>query len=165
MNHPVKEYFEIEELICPHVSARFGDSAWKFFDTRLLDVVYAVRKNIDKSMFVNDWAIGGSLSQRGLRCNVCQLVRTKTSLEKVYLTPHGFGEGVDFHVEGMTANEVRLWICENQILLPHPVRLEVDFNVAGKNEMMIRSQMNLCKMNWVHLDVRGENQKVSFFKG
>lgn len=165
MNHPVKEFFGISELICPHVSAKFGSSSWQFFDHRLLDTVYAVRKYIDKPMIVNNWAVGGTLSQRGLRCNVCQLVKSKTALEKVYLSPHSFGEGVDFHIVGMTANEVRLWICENQVLLPHPIRLEVDFNVAGKSEMTIRSQMNLCKMNWVHLDVRAENQKISFFKG
>lgn len=165
MNHPITEYFELEELICPHVSANYGEAAWKFIDNRLLDVLYIIRKGIDKPIFVNDWANGGTLSQRGLRCNICSLVKTKTDLEKVYMTAHGQGEAVDFHVKDMTANEVRTWICKNQVLLPHNIRIEVDFDVRGKSEMQVLSQMNQCKMTWVHIDLRGEDQRITFFKG
>ena len=108
MKHPVQQYFEIAELICPHVSARFGDNAWQFFDERLLDTLYAIRRNLDLPIYVNNWAIGGNLSQRGLRCNVCALVKEKTMLDKVYMTAHMQGEAVDFDVKGMTAEEVRI---------------------------------------------------------
>lgn len=147
MKHPVSEYFEISELVCPHVSAQFGDKAWQFFDERLLNVLYAIRKNINRPVYINNWAIGGNFSQRGLRCNVCQLVKSKTMLEKVYLSAHMQGEAVDFDVKGMTAEEVRNWIERNQIVLPHAIRIE-----SG--------------VNWVHVDVRTDGgQKITYFKG
>ena len=81
------------------------------------------------------------------------------------MSAHNQGEAVDFHVKGMTANEVRLWIVKNQILLPHPIRLEVNFNPHGLSESAIRQKIATDKMNWVHLDLRGEGQKITFFKG
>ena len=81
------------------------------------------------------------------------------------MSAHNQGEAVDFSVKGMTANEVRLWIVENQILLPYPVRLEVGFDPKGKNEAQIRQAIGKDTMNWVHLDLRGEGQKITYFKG
>jgi len=165
MKELIKEYFDLEELICPHVSARFGEKAWQFLDTRLLETLYVIRKSIDKPIYVNDWAMSGTLSQRGLRCNICYLVKSKTIEDQVYMSAHNQGEAVDFHVKGMTANEVRLWIVKNQVLLPHPIRLEVNFNPHGLSESAIRQKIATDKMNWVHLDLRGEGQKITFFKG
>ena len=166
MNHPVELYFDIEELICPHVSARFGDNAWQFFDPRLLDTVWTIRKYINLPMYVNSWAAGGTLSQRGLRCNVCALVKEKTMLEKVYMTAHMQGEGVDFHVQGMSANETRLWIVQNQVLLPHPIRMEVGFNPHGLSEEEIREKITHDTMTWVHIDVRSDGKKrITYFQG
>ena len=146
MAHRIKTYFDIQELVCKHVYDKFGESAWLFFDERLLDTLYVIRTKIDKPIYVNNWAIGGSLSQRGIRCNCCSLVKEKTSLEKVYMSTHMQGTGVDFDVKGMTAQEVRNWIVRNQILLPYPIRLE-----SG--------------VNWVHLDLRSEGkQKITYFK-
>jgi hypothetical protein len=34
----------------------------------------------------------------------------------------------DFDVKGIVAEDVRKWIKDNQILLPHPIRLEEDVN-------------------------------------
>ena len=145
MKHPVQQYFEIAELICPHVSARFGDNAWQFFDERLLDTLYAIRRNLDLPIYVNNWAIGGQFSQRGLRCNVCALVKEKTMLDKVYMTAHMQGEAVDFDVKGMTAEEVRTWLERNQVLLPYPIRVE-----SGTT--------------WVHIDLRNPGtKKIIYF--
>lgn len=142
----IKDYFGIKELVCRHVYEAWGENAWQFLDDRLLDTLLVLREKIDKPIVVNNWAKGCSYSQRGLRCNVCQLVREKTDLQKVYVTAHLQGKAVDFNVTGMTAEEVRRWIVKNQILLPHPIRLESD-------------------VTWVHLDVRndGAHNKVLFF--
>lgn len=142
----IKDYFGIKELVCHHVYEAWGENAWQFLDDRLLDTLLVLREKIDKPIVVNNWAKGGSYSQRGLRCNVCQLVREKTDLQKVYVTAHLQGKAVDFNVNGMTAEEVRRWIVKNQILLPHPIRIEND-------------------VTWVHLDVRndGSHNKVLFF--
>lgn len=165
MKQLIKEYFDLEELICPHVSASFGERAWPFLDNRLLETIYIIRKGIDAPMYVNNWSYGGNFSQRGLRCNICDLVKAKTEADKVYMTAHGQGEAVDFHVKGMTANEVRLWIIKNQVLLPYPIRLEVGFNPRGLTEAQIRQKIATDTMNWVHLDLRGEGQKITYFKG
>lgn len=143
----IKDYFDIRELTCPHVYDKFREYAWNFFDPRLLDTLLVIREKIGKPIYVNNWDMGGNFSQRGFRCNICALVKEKTVLEKLYITAHNQGMGVDFDVKGMSAEEVRKWIVDNKIFLPHPIRLESD-------------------VNWVHLDVRTDGmQAVTFFKG
>lgn len=147
MNHRLNNYFDIRELTCPHVYDKFREYAWNFFDPRLLDTLLVIREKIGKPIYVNNWDMGGNFTQRGFRCNICPLVKEKTALEKLYVTAHNQGMGVDFDVKGMSAEEVRKWIVDNKIFLPHPIRLESD-------------------VNWVHLDVRTDGmQAVTFFKG
>lgn len=138
----VKKYFDIEELICPHVynNASLRALAWDFFDPRLLETMYIIREKLGRAIYVNNWAMGGNLSQRGLRCNVCALVREKTNLEKPYISTHLQGTGIDFDVKGMNAHQVRNWILENQDILPYPIRLE-------------------DKVTWAHLDLRNDGMK------
>lgn len=143
----IQDYFKIEELVCPHVYDKFGLYAWQFFDPRLLDTLLVIREKIAKPIYVNDWDMGGNFTQRGFRCNICPLVKEKTVLEKLYVTAHSQGMGVDFDVKGMSAEEVRKWIKDNQILLPHPIRLEED-------------------VNWLHLDTRSDGfRAITWFKG
>ena len=166
MFDPIKQYFDLEELACPHTFKQFGSMAWDFFDDSTLETLYVIRRGIGVPFFVNNWAIGGNLSQRGLRCNVCPLVKEKTALEKVYMTAHGPGKAVDFTAKGMTANEVRLWIVENQVLLPYNIRLEVGFNPRGMTDEQIRAAIASDTMSWVHFDLRApKSQKVTFFQG
>lgn len=144
----IRDYFDIQELVCKHVYNKFGDNAWQFFDDRLLETLLVIREKLGKPVTVNNWKLGGNLTQRGLRCNVCQLVAEKTRLKKVYMSAHSQGTAVDFDVKGMTALDVRNWIKDNQILLPYPIRLEQD-------------------VTWVHMDMRndGTRGKVVYFKG
>ena len=130
----VQDYFGIKELVCKHVYDKWGEKAWQFLDGRLLANLLYIRKGIGRPIVVNNWAMGGQYSQRGLRCNCCILCFEKTVLRKVYLTQHGFGKAVDFNVVGMEAEEVRLWIKAHASELPYPCRLEKD-------------------VSWVHLDV------------
>ena len=143
----IKNYFQIQELVCPHMYDKFREYVWNFFDPRLLDTLLVIREAINKPIYVNNWDMGGEFSQRGFRCNRCNLVKEKTALEKLYVTEHSQGMGIDFDVKDMTAEEVRKWIVSNKILLPHPIRLESD-------------------VNWVHLGVRTDGmQAITFFKG
>ena len=128
-------YFKIQELVCPEVYRRYGERAWMFIDPELIETLDMIReKIICKPMIVNNWNTGGSYTQRGLRCNLCQLVKDKTKAGKLYLSAHNFGKAVDATVQGMTAEEARRLIVKNQILLPYPIRLE-------------------DRVNWLHLDV------------
>lgn len=141
----IKQYFDIKELVCPHVYELHGDSAWQFLDDRMLDNLLYIREGIGKPIVVNNWAKGGEYSQRGLRCTRCILVIEKVDLRKVYLSEHIFGQAVDFHVVGMTAEEVRQWIIDHADELPYPARLERD-------------------VSWVHMGVRNKSvEKVDLF--
>ena len=148
MNHRVTRYFDIQELVCPHVYDKFGLYAWQFFDPRLLDVLLAIREGIGKPIIVNNWSNGGNFSQRGLRTNISPIVKEKTALEKLYVSAHLQGMGVDFNVQGMTTQEVHEWLKKNQILLPHPIRVEENTG------------------DWIHIDSRSDGfRAITWFKG
>lgn len=138
----IKDYFKIKELVCEHVYERHGENAWAFFDPRLIAVLLFIRTNLGKPMTINNWATGGNFSQRGLRCNLCELVKKKTSL---YVSAHMEGMAADFDVRGMTAEQVRTWLYNNRERIPYPIRLEKD-------------------TSWVHIDVRTTSTiKVTYF--
>lgn len=139
----VKKYFNIKELVCPHVYAKFGETAWMFLSTALLHTLLIIREDIiQKPIIVNN---SSNYTQRGLRCNMCQIVRGKTS---PYLSAHVLGEGLDFSCSGISAEEIRKLIASNQDKLPYKIRLESD-------------------VTWVHFDCYDNlnNNKISYFKG
>lgn len=136
--------FKIYEFVCPHIYKQFGEAAWNYFDERLLEVVLWIRKTINMPMTINNWKGGGTLSQRGMRCNLCEEVKKK---DRAYLSSHIFGKGVDFNVMGYTAEEVRQWLEKHKNEIPYPIRLEKD-------------------KTWVHLDVCNRtNEKIVYFNG
>lgn len=131
----LQKYFEIREFVCQHTFKAFGERSWQFLDDNLLETILIVRRDILQSgMTVNNYHKGGMYSQRGLRCNICQLVKDKTSKNQIYLSAHCNGAGIDFIPSGMIAEEARQRIKANASMLPYPVRLE-------KN------------VSWVHIDV------------
>lgn len=139
----LKPYFDVKELVCPHVYARWGEKSWQFLDTDILYVLLILRVTIiARPMYIN----GKTYTQRGLRCNMCDLVKSKTA---PYLSAHVLGKAIDFTIGGLTAEQGRRLIIDNAGLLPCPVRLEAD-------------------KAWVHIDVLpqyGVNAKVYVFKG
>ena len=138
------QFFKLYELVCPDVYNKFGDMAWQFFDDRTLVVIDWMRRTLNKPVTINNWHDEGEFTQRGLRCSICQLVRDAALANRVYVSPHMLGKAFDFDVEGMDADDVRLWIAVNKANLPYPIRLEKD-------------------VNWVHLDTEDTGVKVGFF--
>lgn len=143
----VNKYFNIKELVCPHCYNKFKDNSWQFISTELLSTLYVLRTIvINKPMVINTWATNGNYSQRGLRCNMCQLVKSKTS---IYMSAHSLGKAVDFHVPGMDAESVRNLIRNNVNKFEYPIRLERD-------------------TNWCHIDCyvpKGSSNKLLEFEG
>lgn len=137
----LKKYFNIKELVCPHVYEKFGERAWIFLDTMALRLLLVLRCDILKVPLVCNTK---TLTQQGLRCNRCEIVRYKTSS---YLSAHVTGKGFDLSSPAMSAEEMRLKIAENVDLLPCKVRIEQD-------------------VNWLHIDVYDELQpsKIKYFK-
>lgn len=134
------KYFKVSELVCDHTYAKWGEKSWQFLDIELLNVLLVLRtKILCRPLICNK----KQAHQRGLRCNLCSLVKDKLS---VYLSAHIFGMAIDFDVPGMPAEEVRQLIIKSQNLLPCAIRLEAD-------------------VSWVHLDVRNyTDQKIVLFK-
>jgi hypothetical protein len=94
----LSEYFNVNELVCPHTYAKHKEASWQFLDTDWLHCLLIIRRDILKApMTCNN---GSNYTQRGLRCNVCELVKGKSSN---YLSAHMLGKAGDFSVKCMTA--------------------------------------------------------------
>ena len=145
------KYFKITELVCKHTHDRFKDNAWMFIDEKLVETLDILKEKIfpNNRIIINNWNAGGKYSQRGLRCNICDEAKTKTTKNTHYLSAHCLGKGTDMTIEGISAPEARKIIEKNQVLLPYPIRLESD----------------KLAPTWVHLDVynNGTGKKVTYF--
>ena len=144
----VERYFSLRELIDEPTYKKYGDFAWNFLRTELLETLFVLRDRIIKQpMTINTWMTGGKFSERGLRHNMSAEVWKYTKANKQFMSAHVLGAGVDFDAKGMTAAEVRALIQAKANQLPYPIRLE-----DGKS--------------WVHIDVYndGSKEKVQLFK-
>ena len=137
----IKSYFNIAELVCPHVFSAFGDRAWEFFRTDYLDTILFLRRHFGVKMYCN--YLG--MTQRGVRCNMCQIVKEK---QRPYLSGHVLWCAGDWTFKGYEAEQIRKQIKGISHLLPHPIRLE-------------RS------VTWVHIDTLayGRTGKITEFNG
>ena len=139
----IRKYFDAEELVCNHTFAKWGNQSWQFLDTDFLHALLIIRRDIIKRPM---WCNGNAKKQRGLRCNRCDMVRSKTS---VYLSSHVLGKAGDFTITGMTAEQARQAIKANANLLPCNIRMEKS-------------------VSWLHFDVLpqyGVTAKVNEFNG
>lgn len=137
----IKQFFDVEELVCNHTYKRWLSASWQFLDTEYLHCLLIIRRDILKSPMICNHS---GANQRGLRCNLCEITKGKKEL---YLSSHLFGKAGDFTVSGMTALEARELIKKNAHLLPCNIRLE-----GG--------------VSWLHFDVLpqfGVTQKVHEF--
>lgn len=138
----LRSYFQISELVCGHTFSRWGERSWQFLNTDYLHALLVIRRDIlQVPMICNH----DGASQRGLRCNMCDLVKEKN---RNYLSSHILGKAGDFTVKGLTAQQARERIKNNAHLLPCNIRIE-------------------DKVSWLHFDVLpqfGIRDKVYFFK-
>ena len=132
----LKKYFKIQELVCNHTYNKFGEKSWQFLDTKLLHTILVLREEILCSPMVVNYA---GHYQRGLRCNLCQLVKDKTNKNNIYLSAHILGKAIDCSMKTITGAQARALIKKHQDKLPYPVRLERD-------------------VNWLHIDVRDTHE-------
>lgn len=135
------KYFQISELVCEHTHACWGERSWQFLDTDYLHCLLIIRRDILQLPMICNHS---GAYQRGLRCNMCELVKEK---EKTYLSSHILGKAGDFTVKGLTAQEARQRIKNNAHLLPCNIRME-------------------DKVTWLHFDVLpqfGITDKVYLF--
>lgn len=112
------KFFQVRELVCSHVFSKWGERSWQFLSTDYLHNLLVIRRDILQMPMVcnHDGA-----EQRGLRCNMCKMVKEKKA---AYLSSHILGRAGDFSVQGLTAQEARSRIRAMQNLLPYPMRME-----------------------------------------
>ena len=137
----LKKYFNLSELVCPHIFNKYGDTSWMFLSTQKLHTLLVLRTDIfNKPMVINT----NSAKQRGMRCNLCEIVKQKTT---VYESAHCNGMGFDITVIGMSAEEARNEIKKQINKLPYPIRLEED-------------------VTWLHIDCYDpcNNKVINTFK-
>lgn len=132
-----KKYFDLREVVSQQVYKRYGEQAWQFFDPRLLEVVVWLRRSMGIPLVCNNWATGGTLSQRGYRSNLEPIVLEKTKKGQLYCSAHCNGMGIDLSSGRANASAIRQWIRTHINECPHPIRLENDKSAP----------------TWVHIDV------------
>lgn len=143
----LKRYFGIKELVCPHIYNRHGEDSWMFLEQKYLETLLCIRQDIVQSAMVcNNWAHEGRYSQRGRRCNLCQIPKDKTDAGFLYVSAHLSGLAGDFSIPGTTAEAVRKEIKDKAYMLPYPIRLEKG-------------------VSWLHVDCfdKGQEDKVVEF--
>lgn len=139
----LQQYFKVQELVCPHTFSRLGDDSWMIFDTSFLHTLLVIRKDIlQVPLIANDYVFGGRNTQRGNRCNMCEIVKEKTT---AYLSAHVLAKAIDVVSSRMTAEEMRVKIKEKKELLPYNIRIEKS-------------------VTWLHFDLYDMNVKIFEFK-
>lgn len=137
----LRQYFSIKELVCDHTYAKWGEKSWQFLDTMWLWCLLVIRRDILQVPMSCNYK---GYMQRGLRCNMCEMVKGKKAN---YLSAHILGKAGDFTCKCMTAEQARKKIIANADLLPCNIRLE-------------------GKVAWLHMDVLpqyGIEEKVYVF--
>jgi len=144
----LKQFFKVDNLVCNHTFASFGERSWQFLSTPYLHCLLVIRRDILQTpMFCNNYNVpGGPFRQRGLRCNLCDLVKSKSDAGKLYLSAHVMGSAGDFDSKGLAAVQARHKIEDNAAMLPYPIRLE-------------------SNVTWLHFDTYDSDngQKVTYF--
>ena len=137
----IKKYFDKQELLSKHVYESGG--GYELLHHDLQNLVVWIRESLGRPMFANNWAIGGQFSQRGYRTNDDPDCKRQKFVTK---SAHFEGKALDFDVHGMTAQQVRVWLYDNQDSAP--IRFRVEKGV-----------------NWVHVDVMPHkaSDKAYFF--
>jgi len=138
MKYYKPKYFKIYELIDPELYRIYGEKAWRFFDPRILYSIDQIRKFFKRKVTINNWYWNGNFQWRGLRTFHYKLF--------YFSSMHNFGRGLDFDVEGYTAEQVRRILRANQ----------------NRKEFRYISYVE-DNVNWVHIDCRNSNKKGMYF--
>jgi hypothetical protein len=139
MHYYKPEHFIIQELFDEQIINMYGNKCWSFIDSRLLYSIDQIRNYFNKKITINDWFWGGQFSQRGFRTDA------KMNAQAPY-SQHVCGRAVDFDVDGLSANDVRLAI------------------ITKKNTEQFQYITAMEKdVNWIHIDVRNISNRIFLF--
>lgn len=132
------KYFKIHELVPKALFKKKGEACWRYIPQTLIDSIDKLKERFPEgSMTINNYFWGGKREWSGLR--------TPDSKWFSATSMHSFMMAVDIVFSKYTAEEVRKDIMDNPEVYPHIKGLELE-------------------VNWVHIDVRNEDELVTFKK-
>lgn len=102
----VSKNFSIQEFCPPEVFNAYGTSSTWFIQPQLIVLAQFIRDYFAAAMTINNWDRGGILKERGYR------VPSSTTGSKV--SQHKRGAAIDFNIKGLSADEVRKRILNDQ---------------------------------------------------
>ena len=150
----LKANFDIKELVCPHTYARYGENSLLYMQTPILHTLLVLRtKILNVPLTINTYPMRGTITQRGLRCNLCPMVKNdKTEKGLLYLSAHIQGLALDIVSSKMTAEQMRQKIYAKAKELPYPIRIEDNGDGTP---------------TWLHIDCydTAKGNKITPFKG
>ena len=122
-------HFTAQELVPQAIYDHYGDDSFMFIDNKILITLDLIREYFKSPVIVNNWHKGGNLENR--------CFRSWDTRVGARLSQHKLGKAVDFNVVGLTADEIRKEIIENQdnIFFESIMRMELG-------------------TSWVHIDIK-----------
>jgi uncharacterized protein YcbK (DUF882 family) len=130
------KYFKIYELVPEHIYRHYKEKSWKFIDSRLIETIDKLKEHFNLgTMTINNYYWGKDRHWSGLR--------TPKSPDYSETSQHTFGRAADCVFSHYSAEEVRNYIVNNPHEFPYIKGLELG-------------------VSWVHLDVRNEDNLVTF---
>jgi hypothetical protein len=102
----------VEEYVPPEIYSQFGDKAIRFIHPNVIIVSNIIRDYFNREVTINDWIFNGKFKYRCLR-TIAQVTDPLTGEPFASKGEHFFGTTFDFHVEDISAEEVRNEIVEN----------------------------------------------------
>ena len=124
--------FHVWEFVHSSVYDIYGTKSILFLDPKLIESIQDIRDFFGKPIIVNNYRSGGRLKNRGFR--------PPQSRVGAKYSQHKFGRAFDFHMIGMSAEELRREILKRPWKWPHIKRME-------------------NHVNWVHIDLANTGQK------
>lgn len=114
-SHYLLRNFLPQEFVPQSFFVKYGESAIRYMDPRLLRVVQAIRDYLGEPMSINTWHRHGDRHHSGLRLPGSPYWSVGSA--------HSFGMAVDA-VGAWDVTELRRDIFNGKLLLPEPVRIE-----------------------------------------
>ena len=131
---------DLRQIVDPETYAYLGERCWGLFDDRLLSTIDRLQNRYNHQMVINNWhkKVPNPFKYRGFRPSDCTV--------GAKLSSHRRGQAIDFDVIGMTAEQVRKDIKENQ------EHLDIMFVSRVENGT-----------NWVHIETTNYPNRIVFF--
>ena len=118
------KHFKLYELVPPDIYKKYGETAWRFLDARILYTADCLREYFDLPLVANTWMSGGDKKYRGYRPPSCSIGAPNSA--------HRRGQAIDLVCPKRDIQNMRLEIIEKNLIFPYLTVIE-------------------DKVNWLHI--------------